>query len=57
MHTYLIDAGPFATTDLTVYQSAFQELRNCGIDAPALDGANDIAGVLTPAMHRTLRRD
>jgi SAM-dependent methyltransferase len=46
MHTYLIDAGPFATTNLRVYQSASQELRNRGIDAPSLDGVNDIAEVL-----------
>ena len=46
-HTYLIDAGPFATTDVAVYQRASRELRERGIDAPALDAANDFAGVLS----------
>lgn len=45
-HTYLIDAGSFATTDLRVYRELCRFLRAEGLHPPNLDSVHDTATLL-----------
>jgi SAM-dependent methyltransferase len=45
-HTYLVDAGPFATTDVAIYQDTARYLRARGLEPPELDRAQGIDSVL-----------
>lgn len=44
--TYLIDAGPFATSEMVVYREMAAYLRDRGFDPPSLDGVHDVPGLL-----------
>ncbi len=44
--TYLIDSGPFATTDLRVYRELCTHLRSQGLRPPNLDSVDDITTLL-----------
>lgn len=43
---YLVDAGAFATKDLTVYRGMAEYLRLRDLPVPAMDKVSDLAGVL-----------
>jgi hypothetical protein len=45
-HTYLVDAGPFATPDLAIYRDVARILRQQDLSPPALDGVHDIDALL-----------
>ncbi len=43
---YLVDAGPFATEDITAYRDMVTYLRLKNLPAPVMDEVSDFAGVL-----------
>ncbi len=45
-HTYLVDAAPFATSDLEVYRNLARRLRARGLDPPDLEQVREIGSVL-----------
>lgn len=45
-HTYLVDAGAFATTDLTIYRQLGHYLQGQQLQPPDLDSVHDTAGLL-----------
>lgn len=45
-HTYLVDAGEFASSDIAVYREVANRLRDDGFTPPDLDAARDVADVL-----------
>lgn len=45
-HIHLVDAGPFATSDLDVYRETARRLRARGLNPPDLDQAREIDSVL-----------
>jgi SAM-dependent methyltransferase len=53
--THLVDVGPFATSDMTVYRDLAARLRACGLTPPELNAVSDIPGLLRAcrASYRT----
>jgi SAM-dependent methyltransferase len=45
-HTYLVDAGAFASSDIQVYRDTARYLRTQGLEPPDLDQVADVDGVL-----------
>lgn len=45
-HTYLVDVGRFATSDMTVYRRLCAYLRQQGLQPPDLAGVHDTQGLL-----------
>ncbi len=45
-HTFLVDAGAFATRDVAVYRDTAAHLRACGLQPPDLAQAQDVESVL-----------
>ena len=46
LHTYLVDAGPFATAEMSVYRGLAQHLRAQGLASPAIDASQDLDSLL-----------
>lgn len=46
-HTYLVDVGPFASSDLSIYRDMALQLRKTGLPAPDLSSVSDISQMLT----------